>query len=269
MRKIALLTLAACPAFALDTQPWLGDPYAFSFDSALTYEHFRKVEGASKQLDASSNTGSLTLDLGFTGRSPFDLQIEAEIAKNNTYALTLRSGALQGRYQFLDDIAGDPLSVTFGMNLRGVLHTPLGSVSTPYASECNAEVTTSLGKEWSERETWTMRTYGFAALGIANASAPWIRGLFVWQNNWEDTHRLTVFAEGKMGLGSKSDVDTHHFDGWRHFQYRAIDLGLGYGYHFAFYGTLSASFAYRVFAENYPEHATSLIISYSLPFSWF
>lgn len=263
----ALLILAS-PSWALETKPWFGNPYEFELQSAFTYYRFHEVEGASRQLSAPSNTRVILLDLGLT-LPQFDFQMEGEFAKTNSINWALRSAAFQGRFQMLDDISGDPVSVVLGLNIRGAPHRLLRDVSTPYASEFNLEMTGSIGKEWSSAGKWTMRTYGFAAVGIANRGYPWTRELFVWQYNLQDTHRFTLFADGDFGFGNKQHVNVKHFNGWAKFQHQSIDLGIAYGYKISVYGLLSATYAHRIFAHNFPERVNFFTLSYCLPFSLF
>jgi hypothetical protein len=266
--KLAGLILA-CPVCALDTKPWLNDVYEFEFQSAFTYSHYRKVQGASVQLKHPSNDKDILLDLGFVPSQSVDMQAEMEFAQTPRENWGTRSGALQVRYQWLDDIAGDPVSFVTGLTIRGVTGRSLRDVSTPYASNANFELTFSMGKEWSDGEFWTMRTYGMAAIGMANRSYPWTRELFVWQRNWANRHRLTLFAEGDFGFGGKQHVDVRHFHGWGKVQHQSIDLGVGYGYHTQLWGTFTASYAYRVFAHNFPERVSFLMMAYTIPFSFF
>lgn len=260
--------LISSSAWSLETKPWFGNVFEFELQSAFTYYRFHHVEGASVQLNAPENTRVLLFDVGLT-LPQCDMQVEADFAKSNHINWALRSVALQGRYLLLDDISGDPISVVLGINLRGAPYHFLRNVSTPYASEFNVEITGAMGKEWSSRGMWTMRTYGFAAFGIANRGYPWTRELLVWQSNWQDTHRVSLFAEGNFGFGDKQHVDVKHFLGWAAFQHRSIDLGLAYGYKITVYGLFSLSYAYRVFAHNFPEHVNFFTLSYCLPFSLF
>jgi hypothetical protein len=255
--------------WTLETKPWLGNVYEFELQSAFAYSVFNKVEGASVQLRHPLHNRVIALDLGLTPSGQFDFQIEGEFAKVESINWGLRSGAVQGRFQFLDDISGDPVSLVMGLNVRGAPHRFLKSVSTPYASEFNLEITGAVGKEWSKEGQWTMRGYGFAAIGMGNRGYPWTRELLVWQQQWQNTHRLTLFAEGNIGFGPKQHVNVRHFNGWAKVQHQSIDLGLAYGYQLSVYGLLSATYAYRVFAHNFPEHVNFFMLSYCLPFSLF
>ncbi len=262
--------LYACSLSALDTQPWMGNAYDFELETAFSYSRFSKVEGASAQPTSSINNRNLLLDMSLTATPSFDVQFEGEFGQTNTINWALRSGALQARLWLLDDISGEsPISLTCGVNVRGAPRHFLKSVTTPYASEFNAELTASVGKEWSQGANWLFRTYGFLALGQGNRGYPWTRTLLALQYNLLNIHRFTLFTEGDVGYGPKQHVDVNHFSGWGKYQHQSIDVGASYGCHLSIYGTLTASYAYRVFAHNFPENVNFLMISYSLPFSVF
>lgn len=267
IKLLAFSFLVSTTAFALHTKPWFGNLYEFEILGDYTYSHYSRVQNARHQLKEPSNDQDLLFDFLFTPFTVFDVEGEVEFAHTPRQNWGLRSTALQVRYQWLDDIAGDPVSFATGLSVRGVSRHSLKDVSCPYASDVNGELTFSVGKEWSEKGFWTMRMYGFAAVGIANHGSPWMRELFVWQNNWEDTHRLTAFVNGDFGFGHKEHVDVRHFDGWGKFSHQSIDVGAGYGYDFKEYGMFSFYYSFRVFAHNFPEYINFFTLNYSVPFS--
>ncbi len=271
MKRIVCCTILfwTFPLASLETKPWMGPAYAFEFESAFSYSRFNKVEGASRQLSAPLNNRAILLDLTYVAGGSMDLQLETEFAKTNHVNWALRSAAVQGRMQLLDDISGDPVSLTLGVNLRGAPPHFLRDVSTPYAAEFNIELTCSVGREWSENGVWTMRTYGMAAIGQANRGYPWTRELLVWQANLREAHRFTLFADLDVGFGNKQHVNVHHFDGWGKFQHQSLDLGVGYSYKMGVYGMFTALYAYRVFAHNFPERVNFVSLAYTVPFSLF
>ncbi len=262
-----LLLLACSSLSALDTEPWMGDAYSLIFSSDLAYERFSHVQGASVQPRTPVNNWDLTSDLTALPTSNIDVQIETDLGHVDSI-WGFRSGALQVRYWWLNDIAGEaPVSVTFGVNARGVTGRFLENVSTPYASEFNAELSCSIGKEWAQKEAWKTHLYALLAVGQGNRGSPWTRLLLSWQYAIGTMHDISLFSEGNVGWGGRQHVDASHFRGWGAYQHRSIDLGGGYGISFGVYGRLAAELSYRLFAHNFPEHLVSATLSYSIPFS--
>ncbi len=269
MKSLLFAFCATTSLVALDTKPWLGDVYAFSFESGFSYAHFPKVQGASTQLRSPENSRNLVADVGLTTSPNWDVQLEGEFGQANSINWALRSGAMQIRFLFLNDVVGDLCSFICGVSVRGASSHFLKSVSTPYAAECNIELSSALGKEWSLGPNWTARTYGFLAVGQANRGSPWIRPLLVAEYNLLNQHRFTLFSNADVGFGGKQGVDVDHFHGWSPFQHQSVDLGVSYGCELGVYGRLTASYARRLFAHNFPERMNLFTLSYFLPFSLF
>ena len=272
LKKYYSLLLSACSlpalAFSLDEKPWFGDVYEFRADAGFTYSYFNKVQGAVKQPSSPSNNYLAFGGFGFTLSESIDVDFDIEMARTPRQNFSFRSSAIQARYRFLDDIAGDPVSVVAGINFRGVGAKSVRDISSPYASYLNFELTTAIGKEHTVGPSWSIRGYGLGALGMANNGYPWVRifGFFEGKSSM-DTHRGGVFTEGYFGFGKKNHVNIDHFHGWGNIQHDSIDVGAFYGYKFDLWGVLSIAYSCRVFAHNYPEYEQKATIRYEIPFS--
>lgn len=273
IKKYALLLWGSIccveQGWALYTKPWLGDTYAFQLDAAFIYDRYKKVQGAAVQLKHPSNDKLYTLGLGFTVSDTVDLQAEVEFAATPRQPFGWRSVALQGRYLWLNDIKGDPCSVITAINVREVSGHSVRDVSSPYHYYFNAELSSSIGKEWSSKGWWTICTYGLGAIGTANRGSPWLKYMGVFEANIYDAHRFLFDVESYFGLGSKKHVDVDRFHGWARVHHQSIDLGAAYAYHMQIWGTLGVKYAYRVFAKSFPEHVNFITFFYHLPFSLF
>ena len=266
IRKWLLCSLPVF-AFSLETKPWLGNLGEFEFAAGYTYSRFDRVQDASVQLRQPSNDHLLRSDLTLTPSEMWDVQVEVEFAVTPRQSWGYRSAAVQGRVQWLDDIAGDPVSWTTGLNVREVSSDSLHDISSPYHARVDVELCSAIGKEWSKAAYWVMRTWGNLAIGMGNRGSPWLQALGVWEKNWDNHHRAIISANGYFGFGSKQQVNVDHFDGWGKFQHRSVDLGVGYQYHFDLWGDITISYAYRVYAHTFPERVSFLTFAYKVPFS--
>lgn len=267
-RWIALsLTALQVAAFGIDQQPWVGDVYEFRADTGFSYSYFNKVQGAKSQPSNPSNNYLVFGGFGFTPSEDIDVDLDVEMARTPRQNFSFRSGAMQARYRFLNDIAGDLVSVVAGFNMRGVGSKSVKDISSPYASYLNFELTAAVGKEHSFESTWTIRGFALAALGIAVHGYPWMRVFGSFEGNYHDTHRGCVFTEGYFGCGGKDHVNVDHFHGWGGVQHDSIDVGVAYKYKFNLWGILSLAYSCRVFAHNYPEYEQRATIRYEIPFS--
>ena len=143
MLKKALLLLPISLS-ALQVQPWFHEIYEFTFTPSYTYSRYRDVQNGHPQLKSASNDHLIAFDLGISPMQKWDVDADLEFADTPRQSLGFRSSALQLRYQWLDDIAGDPVSVTTGISGRGVGGHSLKDVSCPYHSYANFELNSAV-----------------------------------------------------------------------------------------------------------------------------
>jgi hypothetical protein len=269
--KKFFLAASFLPVFigALPKEPWLGDVYESFFDASYTFDFYRRVADGVPGNRHSSNDNQFLFGLGFTPKETWDVYAEFELAQTTRQSFNWRSGALQARYQWLNDIVGDPVTLTTGLSVRGVNHKSIKDISCPYAAEFNLELNLAAGKEWSKEGYWVFRTYGFGALGIAQRGSPWLRFFYSFMTNQEDRHQFELFTRGEFGFGSKHFLPVNHFDGYATIYHQSVDIGADYRYLFDIWGSLKFEYAYRVYAKAYPAGVNYFTIWYNLPFSFF
>ncbi len=265
-RHLSIIVPALLSSF--DEAPWFRDLYEFHLDSSFAYSRYRNVQGASVQLKEPSNDYLVAFDVGMSPLSSVDAQIEVQFAQTPRQSLGLRSGAIFGRYLWLDDIAGDPVSLTSGLSLRGVSGGSIRDVSSPFHSYFNLELNSAVGKEWSRGSDWKMRTFGLLGLGTGNQGLPWLRVYGEFAYSWI-AHQLSCFTEGYFGFGTHDHVNVNNFHGWGKYRHESIDIGVKYSYTFEIWGTLSIAYDQRIFAKTFPAYWHGVLFSYSLPFSLF
>lgn len=270
LKKLLSLSCAAplC-ATALYVDPWFGDIYEFNFRTNYTYSRYSHVQNSRPQLKSPSNDQRFAFSLEMPPSDKFDVEFEIEFVDTPRQSWGLRSYAGQFRFLMLNDVEGDPISLTAGVNVRGVSRNSLRDVSSPYHSNTNFELNSAVGKEWSYRKYWTMRAFGFAGVGIANHGSPWLRTLAAFEGNVVDKHQYQVFTESYWGFGSQHRVNVDDFHGYAKIHHQSIDVGAGYSYLFDVWGSINFTYAFRVYARSFPEYVNFFALTYNLPFSFF
>lgn len=267
---ITIFYFTTASIFSFEQSPWFGDFLEFHFIPSFTYRYYPSVSRSYTPSSYSSNDKFTRLDLGVCFLPSWDAQVEVEFAATRKQTLGTQSGALQVRYQWLNDIAGDLISWTTGLNIRGVSRRSLKDVSCVYHDHWNFELINSVGKEFATDVNWLFRTFGFLGVGQANKGRPWARGLFSFEAHFIPKHRVQIYAEGYFGFGKTRRVNINLFDGYANIFHQSIDAGLAYYYLFnRQWGTISLSYSYRFFAKAFPRKASTAIISYNFPFSIF
>jgi hypothetical protein len=269
MKKGLAIALLCTELSAFEMKPWLGNYLEFEFDAAYTYYRFTKVNNACKQISSPWNNQLLAFDLSLPLWETVSLIAETEFAHTPKQPWGYRSAAIEARYQCLDDIIGDPISLVLGFNYRNVSYDSNRDVSSPYHARQNIEANVSIGKEWDYRQWWLFRLFGFVGLGIGSKGSPWNLFHIEFQANAPQRYYWNLFAESYIGYGGERTVDVNCFDGWGPIQHRSIDLGVGFNYRLSVWGTIALNYIYRPYAHSYPQNVNFLVLSYRLPFSIF
>lgn len=266
MKRILLLFFVS-PLLALKYDPWFGNLMEFNLKPYYLLQYYPDVEGAVNPTSYHSLNNFLGSDLYVRFLPEWEGLLEAEWNTTKMHNMRFLSTAAQGRYLVLDDIEGDFASFVLLGDIRYVPTHALRDVSTPYSGEFNMEVGFSLGKEFDFGNEWSHLVYASGLIGQANRGVPWFYTIADYSAVYMNEHTLGINAIGYFGLGNKQVVDINNFKGYAKINHQSIDLSLHYSYSWKVWGTFRAEAGYRVFAKRYPEKATQLLLSYTLPFS--
>lgn len=254
-------------ASAIEVQPWFGDVFEFHFLGGYCYSRFNRVENGTPQLTRPFNAHVACLGLDFSPSPEWSIDSDLQLAATTAMPFNFRSFALQGRYLWLDDIVGDPLSLTTGLSVRATGSKALRDVSCPSHGNVDFELNFSLGKEWDASDLWRFRLWGYGAVGHANRGSPWVRAIAAFEMNYDDTHKWAFYADGTNGYGRYTTVNIDHFYGYAKIRQKSIDVAARYGYRMGVWGTLRFEYQRRVLAKSCPSQVNSFLVSYLLPFS--
>jgi len=267
--KIILFLSTPILAFTLSDDPWIPLSGEIKQQTEFTYSRFSHVSRAKKPLAHAFNDYELLFGLGFSASDLLNFQLDAELANTPEQNFGWRSFAGQAQYQCLDDRKSDPYNLAIGFNARIVSFQALGDISSPYAAKADFELFSSYGLSWMQQENWMSRFFGVVAVGQGTRGAPWLRGDIAYQHKWGEEHQLNFFADSLWGLGHKRKVNLHRFHkahmGWGKYRHFSIDTGAEYRYDFGKWGQVYASYAFRIFARDFPEYVNSFMIGYCLP----
>ncbi|QVL57178.1 MAG: hypothetical protein KFB93_07295 [Simkaniaceae bacterium] len=266
-----LLTLFFFPslAFTFVLEPWYTTIGEFQFRSAYSYQYYPSVNQGKNPSSYHSHDHLIDLNLGIQFWPNWEFQVESDFSNTRKLNWGTQRFGIQLRYLLLDDVAGDPVSLSLGLQSYYVPSRNLRDVSSPYHAQGNIELGAAIGKEIDKTYNWLFRFWGFLGVGTANRGLPWVRPLLATEMKFQQQHKLKVFSEGYVGFGHLRRININQFNGYAKIAHRSIDLGLNYSYLFKIWGTLGFQYAYRLYAHSFPEHASTFKVEYRLPFSLF
>lgn len=268
MKKLFLLffPLSLCP-FVID--PWLTPIAEFEFRPAYSYRYYPSLDRGFNPSSYHSHDHLIDLNLGVNFWPNWDFQFQTDFSHTCKLNWGGQRVGLQLRYLLMDDVVGDPISLTLGGQVFFVPTRNMRDVSSPYHSQGNLEVGIAAGKEIDRTYDWVYRFWGFLGIGIANRGSPWLRPLIAVEGKFHQHHKLKLFTEGYFGLGHRNRVNIDNFSGYAKIAHHSIDLGLNYTHLFRIWGALGLQYAYRVYAHAFPRHASTFTVEYRFPFSLF
>jgi len=269
-RALFALLLSPSALFCLfELSPYFGKTWEFYLSPFYRLHTYPDVQGAVNPSSYSSTDHILGGRLQVSFWPNWDGQVVYEAAKTDKLSWGTRSAAAMVRHLFLDDVQGDPVSLTLGGMLRYVPNRAQTDPSTPYHATMNLEVGSAVGKEWSHLEQWLSRLFFYGGLGIGNRGAPYANTELSYEGNWDDRVHGRIFTVGYFGFGARNQVNIGKMRGYANIAHHSIDIGGGITFLSDRMGSFYSEYAYRVYAHAFPEHAHTLTLLYTFPFSIF
>lgn len=261
---LAFILLLSVSLQGVELKPWY--PQMLQLQGWLDYrfQSFPSVDAQRNYGHYSSNDhfvdGSLLLVY-----DPYSLQVETEFADTRKRNFDWDHIALTGRYLFLDDNIGDPVSFTAGLTLSRAWREAVNDISSFHHGRNEAFLHLALGKQNIYGADWSSRWWGILGVGTADRWTPWLIANAAYEWNCFQPHRFSFHLDSLWGCGNHQ-LKVDDFGGYGPIDHRSIDLGIRYSYEFECYGVFSLGYAYRVYAHNFPKQTSQLTLCYIFPF---
>ncbi len=271
MRSCVIATLICCCSWAYCTErmPWFGNDKEFGFRALYASQAYNKLREGGEVTEYSSDDSIISLSLALSPSPELGWEIECSFADTGQRSKGVGSLRATGRYLWLNDVVGDPISLSSGVSLSIPTRSSLRDLSTPYHGDVELEVHVAIGKEYSSGRYWVYRYWGDIGYGFANEGLPWVDGQIVLERNFRDVHQWSIFGKALYGLGS--DVLNHldHGNGYSTIGHQSIDIGAKYAYTFDSRSKLAIEYSRGIHAHSFPMDVDRAVVSYFLPFSMF
>lgn len=266
MKKGLFYVILFLPALlqAIDLKPWYSRDLQLQGRLDSRFQSYPSVQTPCKDSHYSSD------DLFFNGSflfiyAPTSIEVGSELAITKKRKVAWDNIHLTGRYLWLDDDKGDPVSFTTGLTLSRAWKEAVDDISSFHHGRNEAFLHMALGKQKIKGSTWQSRWWGILGIGTADKWTPWIVANAAYEWNLCDPHRIRLFVNTLWGCGRK-ELNTCDFKGYGTIDHRSIDLGLRYTYQLDYYGILSIGYIRRVYAHNFPERVNIFTFQYIYPF---
>ncbi|MBS4163616.1 Uncharacterized protein PRO82_000919 [Candidatus Protochlamydia amoebophila] len=251
--------------WAYEDQPWLGNYLEFEWTSSLQFQCYKDLSCKSNSKTYLSRDIFLYTQLALAATPQLSLNLGAMAAWTNKQAGSIDHLEFNGRYIFLDDVIGDPVTLTLGINLIHAFPWSLRDPSSFHHGKNEGELFISMGKEWAEKDQWSSRLWAKVGFGSALNDSAWIRLKIAFAQRIRLYHEFEIFSRTLCGFGRRS-LNLRHFHGYGSIDHQSVDLGLRYTYLIDFIGNLSVEYAKRIYSQNFPSKANQIQLTFFYPF---
>lgn len=261
-----LAVQAPCVLQALDLKPWFGNPFEFEVRPKYVYQNFNKVNTAAGDLSYASNDHFVSLDVGMAIFGNWDAQVEVVAAQTRAHSFNFDCARIMGQYLWMDDVIGDPVSLTTGITLCQATTISLHDLGSFHHGKFEGELHVAVGREATCGSTWSSRWWVIGGLGLADVGSPWWRLDGVMEYQVCRGQYLEAGLYSLWGLGHSPLTGVTGFQGYGPIDHRSVDVGVAYIYRFDIWGSLKLGYRRRLYARNFPERVNYAIIEYLFPF---
>jgi len=252
---------------ATELQPWFEEPLLVHSRLSYTFQTYKSVavaKGSSRKLSDDSFVHT-SLAANFDS---YALEVEALTAQTSHRNFGWDTVKATGRYQLMDDVLADPVSLTAGLSIGKAWKQAVHDLSSFHHGRFETEFHLACGKETSRDWLWTSRFWGVAALGLADSGSPWLRFDSSLERNYSDLFQVRFSVDTLWGLGKRGLHLSRHFHGYGSINHQSVDLATRLSYFFVDVGgSLSLEYAYRAYAKNFPKNTSRLTVQLYYPFS--
>ncbi len=257
------------PAFGWSTQdlPWLGNFAELEWRNSMRYQTYHHLLHGKKALPYASDDQFIDSSLS---TAIFEYGIELELVCAHTRKQRgIDQFKITGRYVWMDDIAGDPLSLTSGFSFIESFEPSLHDPSSFHHGRGEGELFLSLGKEFNPGYNddeldilgeWHARGWGVLAIGTSpTRGVPWARFIVAYDKRIGLRHEFRLFSKGLYGFGDRN-LHLDDFHGYGLIRHRSVEVGFRYTYLIEFFGSASIEYANRVYAYNFAANASQVTV---------
>jgi hypothetical protein len=266
MKRIWLLLLLITPLYATEYAPWFSPLWEFQGELSYLYKHVLKVESPKGDFNFRSDDQSIRGSLGLTPWPYWNIEVELFLTETSTIPFSYEAAYGSVRYQWLDDIRGDPIALVTGVTLFFPNKRYQRNFSFPYHGDINVELHATIGKEWACGREWSTRGWILGGWGIANKGNGWLHGLAVMEFN-PGFFEWGIFTEILCGLGSNDVISSEQFAGYASIGHRSVDVGGHLKIDLSCIGSLTILGWINSYARNYILHTWGFGINILIPFS--
>lgn len=270
MRNIVTL-FSCCFALsslnAMQTQPWLGNWLEFEASIFQTHTESSHVDTSHGKKPHFLHLEKSTASLEFMPLENLSTEVAIDLAKTHKESYGFEALTFGSRYNLLNDLVGDPVSLTAGLaftlstahRIKDLSSTENGIFQTKLNIACGREF------DYSDSGYWHLWANGY--LGAASSGSPWLGAELHIERAIVDTHYFDLFLQAEKGLSPHKLHNLCSFQGYSKIGYQYEEISLKYSYKKVALGSCFLQVTKRLHARYCPTDSWSVMLGVDIPFS--
>lgn len=261
---LPLLLLMALHLNATDWKPWYPRSLQLLGQLDYTFQTFNSVATKGHKRSYRSCDHFITNNvMGIL--EPYSIELETQLADTRKRHLDWDHISLTGRYLLLDDDIGDPISLSTGLTFSRAWREAVNDIGSFHHGRNEAIFHVAIGKQEIVGAGWISRKWAVLGIGTADRWTPWLIANAAYEWNFWYPHRWGIYLNSLWGMG-KRRLNIEDFGGYGPIAHRSVDLSIRYTFECDYMGCFYLDYSYRIYAHNFPNHASRVSINYIYPF---
>ncbi len=261
---VALAICALSSVHSVQKEPWLGNWLEFEASLYQTHTESRSLDTKHGVKHHFLHAERTTASIEFMPLTDLTAEIELNLAKTQSKDYGFEAIKAACRYQLLNDLTGDPVSLTGGLITSLSTPSRVKDLSSIEHGVFETEAYLSLGREFAYHDRSYYKVWALAKGGIASSGSPWVGLEAHFGRAIKGRHYIDLFIVSEKGLSSHK---LGHFHSWSRVGYRYDDIGIRYRLKEMGLGSFYVQATTRIHARYCPKNPWSLGVGIVIPFS--
>jgi len=269
MKKLLLLfCILSLRLFSLEKQPWLGNWLEFEANLTQTHTESHTVDTTHGIVHKKLYADRTAASLEFMPNENLACEVELDLAKTQKKEYGFDAVKAACRYRLMNDLAGDPVSLTAGLTTSLSTPSRVKDMSTLQHGVLDTTLQLAVGREFVIHAGDYYKAWALAYSGLASSGSPWIGLEAHWGRVFShETHAFDLFFRAEKGLSDHKLHKISQFHSYSRLDYQYEELGLCYTYKERGFGSLYIEATTRLHAKYCPRHTWSARVGLLIPFS--
>ena len=264
---VCVFTGAMSQLCGLQVTPWLGNWLEFEGSLYQKHTESKKVDTTHGTKHEYLHSEKSVCSLEFMPLEDLSTELEFAAAKTQRKGYGFEALKAQVRYNLLNDLVGDPVTLTTGLATSISTPSRIRDLSSTEHAVFESDARVACGREFGYSDNGFYKAWAMGLMGVGSSGSGWVAGEVHVERELYDRHHFDLFLTFEKGLSSHK---LHHIDDFHSYSrlgYEFEEVGFKYTLKEIALGSLYLQYAKRLHARYCPRASWSVEVGFLIPFS--